>query len=794
MAVSSLDAALSGLRIAQQQLDVIANNVANVGTPGFTRKILPQGTLVLNGQSAGVLADNIIRKVNLDVERNLWTQISKISFLDIQAGYLNQIQQFHGPPDLEVSVAAELAELRDKFAALADSPEDHFLQRSTVDQASLVARKINDLSNLFTQIRNDAQDEMAVAIQRVNSTLEQIADLNKQIKLTKIGGRTTAALEDQRDTAIKNLAEEIEVSFFTRADGVLVVQTSQGVQLADERAETVFFDPTLLGPTSFYPSGARGIFVGGDPASNPTAIEITGVDLNGRIGALIDVRDNLMPQQQAMIDELAHKLALRFEAQGLRLFTDASGTIPADTPPNPSIPTPVTYVGFSSIIRINDAILADNSIIQRGTTATDLPVQTGSNEVIQRIVEFTFGDTNYQEAAGAVDLRASGGPDTLQNWLGVFSQNQITGTADIANYSDIAALIAAGGTVFDPNPPGPPLNDSFTITFEEARTAPPLGPTAVTVSLSSADANFPIGGAITNALDQLVAEINLQIGLAGVPAGLAAQASVSPYGQLIIESRGDITIDSSFPGGMFPDGLEFLGLVEGTSITTDPYIDVQVGNDPPVRIAIEPGDDETTLAAKLDKISAADPGVPGLAVEIDPLTGFLTLRPGDSMTNPAFGGDLKILGGPFVTDGTGTGPGALATGRTLVAALFGSDAPVASLPYASLTANPAVSVPFRVSNLGPGANIDTGVISSSNLIDYAQKMVNRQTEGVIANESQRADEASFRDLLQRRFLDESGVNLDEELSHMITVQTAYAAAARVISSVDEQFRELLRAV
>jgi flagellar hook-associated protein 1 FlgK len=42
-------------------------------------------------------------------------------------------------------------------------------------------------------------------------------------------------------------------------------------------------------------------------------------------------------------------------------------------------------------------------------------------------------------------------------------------------------------------------------------------------------------------------------------------------------------------------------------------------------------------------------------------------------------------------------------------------------------------------------------------------------------------------------LNERGVNVDEELSMLIVVQTAYAAAARAVSAADEMFDELLNA-
>jgi flagellar hook-associated protein 1 FlgK len=96
--------------------------------------------------------------------------------------------------------------------------------------------------------------------------------------------------------------------------------------------------------------------------------------------------------------------------------------------------------------------------------------------------------------------------------------------------------------------------------------------------------------------------------------------------------------------------------------------------------------------------------------------------------------------------------------------------------------------------LGPDANISTGLAGSRTLQDYAQKMVNEQTQDLRFAEERKSDSDGLRDLLQRQFLDESGVNIDEELGNLIVVQTAYSASARVLNAINELFDELLRAV
>ena len=116
MSLSALNSALSGLRIAQQQISLISTNVANVGTPGYTRKILPQSSQVVDGRGVGVTPEKVIRTVDLNLSRDLWTQISGAAALDIKASYLSRVQQFHGPPDKELSLAAEISRLHDSFA------------------------------------------------------------------------------------------------------------------------------------------------------------------------------------------------------------------------------------------------------------------------------------------------------------------------------------------------------------------------------------------------------------------------------------------------------------------------------------------------------------------------------------------------------------------------------------------------------------------------------------------------------------------------------------------------------
>lgn len=817
MSFQALNAALSGLRVAQQQLTVISNNVSNATTPGYTRKILPQTTQVINstGEIIGVQSETMIRKVDMNLQKELWTQVSGVSQLDVTATYLDRIEKFHGSTQESRSIAAEISQLKDTFSALSDSPSDGFLQQSTLAQARTVATKFNEFGNLITEMRNDAQDEMVDVVNRVNDLLNSIAELNGQIKGTANLNRSTAGIEDHRDEALKELSGLIGLTSFTRGDGVMVIQTTTGVQLCDERATEVYFNPSVIGATTTYPSSVSGLYVGGNPVSNPTAFDITATDVGGKLGGLINLRDDTLVKYQAQVDELAHKLATRLESQGLLLFTDPTGVVPSDNPPDISTnpPVPVDYVGFASIIQVNTNIENNIALIQGGTYTSDKSIPTASNEVIRRVLEFGFGEVNYQQVTGATDLNLVGPATDLQQWLGLYSQNKVTGGIDFRSFSQIDDAAPGGNDIADQLQtyfPTWPANAQFNITFEEARLG--LGPTTVNVDLSAIGTNpaYAIGNpGINNALDQIVAGINAAITAAGVPAGLAASATTNTNGQLVFQSRGNVTLDaSSFAGSMGTTAFGALGLQERTYVTEDPHFDIWVGTNDPVTITVEPADTVASLVTKLRYNTATGAGVPGLNVTYNAGTGTIDLRPGIDASNggPEFGGDLHIISGPGTTTGaTNPALAALPTGVGVVSAIFGTytvnagvvteNAPMTDIPYRSETyLGSGVFVSYRRDYLGPGADQKTDILTAGKITDFGQKMVNQQAQDIIVNQTAQADATSLRDLLQERHTNETGVNIDEELSTLIVIQTAYAAAARAVSAADDMFQELLNSI
>ncbi len=688
----ALNAALSGLQVAQQQIDTISNNVANASTPGYTRKILPAETEIVNGQSVGAMSGDLTRAVNKALIGDVNQQTTVTNYTTVQQSYFQKIQDFQGSPTGGTSLNDQLTQLASSFSQLSQSPNDTTLLSQTLTDAQQTASQINQYSNLLNSLRTQSESDIAAALAQANQDITNIATLNTQIATLSAENQSTADLKDQRDAAINDLSKYMQIT--TSQQGQMInVATPQGQMLANATAQTLYFHQSNMLPTSYYPGGGlSGITVG-----SPTGPDIAQSNLGGQLGGLLNMRDQVVPQYQAQLDEFSQKLATRFNDEGLALFTDANGKVPPDT----AAPAAPAYVGFSTLIQVNTAIVNDPSLIQKGTTGPAQPA--GSNEVINRINMYAFGNYQYQQATGTANIS---GAMPLETMLGLTTNNNVVGTVNVAAYApDLSTM--PGVTAFP-----------ATFTIQLGAGAPQ------TITVNNTDTAASVVSKINTAFGSTVAAIN-------------------GTGNLALNYAGDVTLTD---GGN--NIVSALGLPAGTTPMPNPTFSVQVGTQPPATISITPADTSTTLLAKLNAISGMTASLNG--------SGYLVMT-------PTYGGALTV----FDTNG----------------------GPLAAMGVA--TVNVAFSS-FRQSNVGPAGNLSTGLLSNSTLQGYLSSAISDQSEAANLNKTQGQNQQAYLTTLTTRNQNTSGVNIDQEMTTLVQVQSAYSAAAKVITATQTLFNDLLQ--
>ncbi|MCG8508553.1 MAG: flagellar basal body protein, partial [Rhodospirillales bacterium] len=118
----ALRSAQSGLLVNQQALDAIANNVANVNSPGYSRKVVNVQQRVVGGTGAGVELSEITRVVDEGLIKSFRLEAGVFEELDIQRSYYERLQDLFGTPENNTSVSHVLESFGEALEALALSP------------------------------------------------------------------------------------------------------------------------------------------------------------------------------------------------------------------------------------------------------------------------------------------------------------------------------------------------------------------------------------------------------------------------------------------------------------------------------------------------------------------------------------------------------------------------------------------------------------------------------------------------------------------------------------------------
>ncbi len=302
----ALRAAQSGLLSTQSAVDAVAKNIANANTEGYSRKIVNFENRVLNGAGAGVELSDFTRAIDEGLLKDLRRELSETSNLDAQVAYFNRIQNLFGAPGDNSSISHIMNEFHQAAEALSLSPEKTLEQNEFVRFAQEVGLKLQAMTEEIQALRAQADQQIAEVVDQINSFTAEIASANDKIIRNEAVTNDVTDLLDKRDLALKRLSALVETTTFPRNNGDLVVFTSDGFSLVDRTANVLTHEAVgnLTTSSTFASGNLNGIFVGDQTSDNDITTRVQG----GELGALIAQRDDVLPNLQSQIDELASEL------------------------------------------------------------------------------------------------------------------------------------------------------------------------------------------------------------------------------------------------------------------------------------------------------------------------------------------------------------------------------------------------------------------------------------------------------------------------------------------------------
>ncbi len=311
----ALSTALSGLNATQTGLSLVAGNVANANTPGYVRKTATVVEIGSGTEGSPVQVTSINRMLDEFVQTQLRTESGGAGYADIQGKLYTELQSVYGTPGATSTLESAFNNFTSALQALTTSPDDGPTRTAVVNAAQQLTQQLNSMSDSVQSLRGECELGLSNDVTAANNAMRQIAQINSQMAATTAQDSTAAALEDQRDSYIDQLAKLMDIRVLKTGNNEVSIMTNSGVQLvAGNQASTLSFNakgtmnalaqwnatPTLSGVgtiTLTAPNGSQS-----DLVANKSI-------RSGEIAGYLQMRDQVLVQAQNQLDQFAATMA-----------------------------------------------------------------------------------------------------------------------------------------------------------------------------------------------------------------------------------------------------------------------------------------------------------------------------------------------------------------------------------------------------------------------------------------------------------------------------------------------------
>ncbi|WP_316977864.1 flagellar hook-associated protein FlgK [Shumkonia mesophila] len=739
----ALRTAQSGLLVNQQALGAISDNIANVNSPGYSRKIVNIEQRVVGGAGAGVQLSELTRVIDEGLVKSLRLETGTYQRLRSQQTYYARIQETFGSPNDNTSISHILNTFVSSIETLAVSPDKTLELSELVRQGQEVALKLQSMSETIQELRVQADAEIAADVREVNNLTAKIADLNDKIIRNKTVTNDVSDLRDQRDQALDELSGLVDIRYFYRGDGDVVVFSSAGRTLVDNVAFEFSHSPaSSVTPTTTHAEGdLGGIYLGAPVPGNDVTDELVG----GSLGGLVEMRDTILTDMQSQIDELAATLR-----DTVNQIHNRGATFPGLQ----------SMTGSREFLNTADAANAVNQTIKLDPTGSvdDVAivlVDGDGNQSAATTLNTIMTGAGFSSRGAGNDWAIADVASTMETWL------QANGAA--------GAKVAVDGT----------------------------GHFAIELNSTSLNLAFRDQAATANGSALEDAEIGFDAdGNGTVDETVKGFANFFGLNDFFVDNAGRNIHESDVMSAGFKSSATTLRFVDGTStLPLDP------GGAGDMTVAIPAGSTLAQIAA------AINTNVPNVTASVVPDGSGYRLRIAHddgrdfAVTETGAGGllstldvhnaDVRVAGQIAVRGDIRNSPSLVSRGTVQWDANLGS----AGEYYTSVGDDSAIKALAARMSAVNSFDAAGGLGSLQvNFADYGASILGRSASLADNNETDANSQQALTESLQNKSDNIRGVNLDEEMADLIRFEQAYSAAARLIGVIQNMFDALDQAV
>jgi flagellar hook-associated protein 1 FlgK len=313
---SALSTAMAGLRANQAALAIVSSNVANAKTPGYVTQGVNQIEVAGGaGNGASVRINGVNRQLDQYIQAQLRTESAGGAYAGQIANVLSQLQSVYGTPGEAGTLETAFSSLTGALQGLSASSGASSAQAAVLSAAQSLAQQLNATTTGIQTLRSNVEQDIGVSVGQANVAIGQIAQLNARLQGMNATDPAAATLMDQRDNAIDQLAQLMDIRVVTDNTNQATIFTNSGIQLVGgAQASQLDFNSqgTLNAGAQWNANPAlsgAGTIVVKLPNGGTFDMIANNAIASGQLAADIKLRDKTLVAAQAQVDQLAATLA-----------------------------------------------------------------------------------------------------------------------------------------------------------------------------------------------------------------------------------------------------------------------------------------------------------------------------------------------------------------------------------------------------------------------------------------------------------------------------------------------------
>ncbi len=519
-----LNIATSGLQTAQAQVSATSDNIANVNTAGYARKVVTQSETVVAGRGLGVHINTIQSAYNAFTQKASMSASAQNGSASVVSSFLNQAQQLFGDPSSSTSFFSNLDSVYSALSSAADTPSSSLSRTNVLNAVNNFLSSANNLSGTLSSLRDQANQQGTADVATVNNILSQIAQTNADIARIGVGGGDVSGLTNNQSQLLDQLSNLMNVTIQSDPTGGVTVRSQDGVYLAGEQGAASLTYNTV---------GGGGMLTATPPKGQPMQITPGG----GEIAGLMHLTGVDLPQMMSQLSEYVSQAVSQINAA----HNDAS-----------AVPAPNLLQGTQIGMDLPTAI-------GNFSGKTTVAVTNASGVIQQRVdIDFGLGQMNVTDNSGTTSTLSFNASNFLSQL------NSALGSEGSASFNNgilsIGANASTDGVAItdDPTTPSSNAGANFGQFFGLNNMIQSSQYANVSGALSATSPNtFATGGQVSLELvdsnGAALRQVNLTVPASPSTVGdliNGLNASIGSYGSFALDAQGHVafTPNSAYAG------------------------------------------------------------------------------------------------------------------------------------------------------------------------------------------------------------------------------------------------------